>query len=140
MTDTAQQLANNKTLARDYIHALGTFDADKTRMFMHDQFEAHIPAITMRPDRFSGEGLLTYLQGLTAYLPAGITFTISHVTAEDNRVSVVAKGNASTLEGKPYNNHYHLLLTIEDGKIIHHMEFMDSFLGAKVLGPLMQKS
>ena len=35
--------------------------------------------------------------------------------------------------GKPYNNKYHFLLTIKNGKILELKEYMDTQMAAKIL-------
>jgi ketosteroid isomerase-like protein len=61
------------------------------------------------------------------------------LTAEDNRVSAVVNGFAKTQDGTEYNNKYHFLIYLRDGKVSKHLEYMDSYLGAKVMGPILQR-
>jgi len=55
------------------------------------------------------------------------------MTAEDDRVAVEVSGESIHASGKPYNNKYHFLLIIRDGKIIQLKEYMDTQLAAKIL-------
>jgi ketosteroid isomerase-like protein len=54
-------------------------------------------------------------------------FTLKEVTAEDDRVSVVAESHGIRKStGKKYNNHYHFLFTLDNGKITKTKEFFDT--------------
>ena len=61
------------------------------------------------------------------------------MTAEENRVSAIVNGYSTTVEGKDYNNRYRFLLTLEGGKVVRHLEYFDSFLGARVMGQLLRQ-
>jgi ketosteroid isomerase-like protein len=138
--ENSMVIDSNKHLVGQFIDVLGRLNLESAAAMMHDNYVCEIPCITMRPDTFSKTGLLAYLGGLGAFLPEGIRFEIVEMTAEADRVSTIANGFATTVEGKVYNNRYHFLHYVAEGKIIRQLEYMDSFLGAKVLGPLMQKS
>ncbi|TGN17581.1 nuclear transport factor 2 family protein [Leptospira idonii] len=55
------------------------------------------------------------------------TFTLKEMTAEDDRVSLIAESNAVRKSNqKKYNNHYHFLITLSDGKILKVKEYFDT--------------
>ncbi|WP_244936805.1 nuclear transport factor 2 family protein [Leptospira brenneri] len=54
-------------------------------------------------------------------------FTLKEMTAEEDRVSVVAESlGIRKSTGKQYNNHYHFLFTLQEGKIRKVKEFFDT--------------
>ncbi|MBM9502097.1 nuclear transport factor 2 family protein [Leptospira sp. 201903071] len=53
-------------------------------------------------------------------------FILHDFTAEDNRVSLTAESKGKHSNGKLYNNHYHFLFTIENGKIQSVKEYLDT--------------
>ena len=77
--------------------------------------------------------IITFAKGILEGFPNGIEFKITGITAENDRVAVEVQGNAIHISGKPYNNFYHFLLKIKDGKIIELKEYMDTQLAAKIL-------
>ena len=77
--------------------------------------------------------IITFAQGILEAFPNGIEFKITGITAENERVAVEVQGDAIHISGKPYNNFYHFLLKIKDGKIIELKEYMDTQLAAKIL-------
>lgn len=77
--------------------------------------------------------IIDFAQGILAAFPTGITFNITGMTAENERVAVEVSGEAIHASGEAYNNKYHFLLTIKNGKIIELKEYMDTQLAAKIL-------
>jgi len=77
--------------------------------------------------------IISFAQGILEAFPNGIEFKITGITAENERVAVEVQGDAIHISGKPYNNFYHFLLKIKDGKIIELKEYMDTQLAAKIL-------
>ena len=77
--------------------------------------------------------IIDFAQGILAAFPTGITFNITGMTAENERVAVEVSGEAIHASGEVYNNKYHFLLTIKNGKIIELKEYMDTQLAAKIL-------
>ena len=77
--------------------------------------------------------IVEFAQGILAAFPNGISFNITGITAEDERVAVEISGEAIHASGHEYNNKYHFLLIIKDGKILELKEYMDTQLAAKIL-------
>jgi ketosteroid isomerase-like protein len=63
-----------------------------------------------------------------------VHLTVDHVTAEDNRVAVEARGRAETADGRLYENTYHFLFILQDGKIIEQHEHTNTALAYAILG------
>ncbi|MDX1958600.1 MAG: nuclear transport factor 2 family protein [Leptospiraceae bacterium] len=53
-------------------------------------------------------------------------FLLHEFTAEGEKVSLIAESKAIHNSGKNYNNHYHFLFWIKDGKIFRTKEFFDT--------------
>lgn len=66
--------------------------------------------------------------------PTGLRFTITGTTAESDRVALEAESYGTHRSGKLYNNYYHVLVLIENGKIKHVREYLDSGYASEVLG------
>ena len=63
---------------------------------------------------------------LSACKDGKIAITPTAMTAEGDRVAVEAESVAETLNGRAYNNAYHFLFTMRDGKIAGVKEYMDT--------------
>ena len=77
--------------------------------------------------------IINFAHGILEAFPNGIEFKITGITAENDRVAVEVAGDAIHASGKPYNNFYHFLLKIKNGKIIELKEYMDTQLASKIL-------
>ena len=77
--------------------------------------------------------IVDFAQGILSAFPEGIKFNITGLTAENERVAVEVSGKAIHASGKDYNNKYHFLLKIKNGKILELKEYMDTQLAAKIL-------
>ena len=77
--------------------------------------------------------IVDFAQGILSAFPDGIKFNITGITAENERVAVEVSGEAIHASGKNYNNKYHFLLKIKNGKILELKEYMDTQLAAKIL-------
>jgi ketosteroid isomerase-like protein len=65
--------------------------------------------------------------------PEGLRFTINTLTAEDDRVAVEAQSEGRHVSGQDYQNFYHFLFRLRDGKIIALHEYLDTELATDVL-------
>lgn len=54
------------------------------------------------------------------------SFTLHDFTAEGNQVAVTAESTGLHASGKKYNNHYHFLFFVYDGKIHRVKEYFDT--------------
>jgi uncharacterized protein len=84
----------------------------------------HVDAQSMRPAIETVFGTM---------LEAPIRQTVLLMTAEDDRVAVVSEGHAVTLDGMAYENMYHFLFQLRDGRIIAVWEFNDTEHATAVL-------
>ncbi len=53
-------------------------------------------------------------------------FTLHDFTIEDERVAVTAESHGVHRSGKSYNNHYHFLFFVADGRIHRVKEYFDT--------------
>ena len=56
------------------------------------------------------------------------------ILADGDHVVVLAKGDAETVEGLPYDNDYAFVFRLADGKIVEVREYMDTILADAALG------
>ncbi len=63
---------------------------------------------------------------MPVFVGGGIQFTVHSLTAEDDRVAAEVESYAPLVNGNVYNNHYHMLFVIRDGKIAIVKEYADT--------------
>jgi ketosteroid isomerase-like protein len=92
-----------------------------------------------KPENFALAGTKTKAQfgelfrGIGAALPKGLRVTPKALTAEGNRVAVEAESYGEHANGKVYNNQYHFLIEVQNGKIQAVREYLDTIHAKDVL-------
>lgn len=81
---------------------------------------------TMISGTFSLEQIRPLAGGLFELFPEGLKYTIHGSTVQGNRVALEAESNGRHKNGKWYNQHYHFLFIIKDGKILRYKEYFDT--------------
>ena len=122
----------NKEIATKFFHSLSSGNQDYLDFYTDDSIIWTAGDNAIGGTRSKKE-IVEFAQGILAAFPDGITFKITGMTAEDDRVAVEVSGESIHASGQPYNNKYHFLLVIRDEKIIQLKEYMDTQLAAKIL-------
>ena len=127
-------LAANKKVARAYLELIGKGDADAVANLFADDGAIILQSETPLPPETKGrENIRALIGQLTPLFPeTGLKIIVDEMTAEEDRVAIMAHGDAIHASGKPYRNKYHFLLTFRNGKIVKSYEYMDSLLMTKV--------
>lgn len=71
--------------------------------------------------------------GLGSKIDGALTVTPTGVTAEGDRVALEAESHAKMKNGKTYQNKYHFLIIVRDGKIQQVKEYLDTMHANEVL-------
>jgi len=129
MTSTIKE---NKEIAIKFFEALSSGSETYLDFYNDDSIIWTAGNNTIGGTRTKKE-IIDFAQGILSAFPTGITFNITGMTAENERVAVEVSGEAIHASGEAYNNKYHFLLTIKNGKIIELKEYMDTQLAAKIL-------
>ena len=119
---------SNKQLVARFMETFSSGDVDKILSFMTDSATWWV-AGTM--EGISGEknmkGFREMLTGLSGLTKTGaIRLTPHFWTAEGNRVAVETESYSELKNGRVYNNLYHFVFEIKDGKIQKVKEFLDT--------------
>ena len=70
---------------------------------------------------------------------APITWKLGAITEQDDRVAVVAESFAPLVKGGTYQNMYHFLFRIQNGRIFAGYEFADTYRSAQTFAPPGEK-
>ncbi len=73
------------------------------------------------------------LKGLGSAMPEGLRITPKGITAEGDRVALEAESYGKHANGKIYQNQYHFLVEVRDGKIQAVREYLDTMHANEVL-------
>jgi ketosteroid isomerase-like protein len=66
------------------------------------------------------------LQNMGRRLKNGLAMTVKGMIAEGDRVAVELESHGELENGRVYNNEYHMLITIRDGRIAEIREYLDT--------------
>ena len=122
----------NKKITKEFFRALSTGSDQYLDFYTNESIIWTAGGNAIGGTRTKKE-VVSFAQNILSAFPSGITFNITGITAEDERVAVVISGEAIHASGETYNNQYHFLLRIKDGKILELKEYMDTQLAAKIL-------
>jgi hypothetical protein len=122
----------NKKITKEFFRALSTGSDQYLDFYTNESIIWTAGGNAIGGTRTKKE-VVSFAQNILSAFPTGITFNITGLTAEDERVAVEISGEAIHASGETYNNQYHFLLRIKDGKILELKEYMDTQLAAKIL-------
>ena len=125
----------NKKLACDFMKAFSDGDLELWASMMADDATYEVMGNSVMSGLRTKAEIVATSSDLFKVFPQSIKLTVLALTAEGDRVAMEARGNATTVSGKPYNNTYHLLFVIRDGKVKEGREYLCTKLVDQVLAP-----
>lgn len=129
--------AENKQLMQEIFARVADGDGSMFVEHLADDVVIHVSGQYSWSRTFKGkESVLRDLYGVVRARTTGARKTIPlRFIAEDDTVVIEARGEMTSKEGVPYNNHYCLIYRLRDRKIVEMTEYQDSTLCERVLGP-----
>jgi ketosteroid isomerase-like protein len=127
----------NKDIALKFLHSLCAGDVATLKTVVTDDVVAIVPGTS----QIAGTRHYDEIMAVCAMFPQiskdGLSPRVLHVTAEEDRVSIEWEGSCKLVNGQQYNNCYHMLLFIRDGKVCRLKEYLDTKMADSILIPLM---
>lgn len=129
----------NKAIAIKFLNALGQGDAATMKSIMTEDFVAHTTGVSCSMSGIHhADGILAFVAAVPLICkPGGITFKVKNLTAEDERVACEVEGYSTLQNGKEYNNFYHFLIFIRNGKVYRMNEYFDTKMTEDILVPAL---
>ena len=118
-------IETNKQIVRDFMTAFGTGDVEKTMEFLADDATWWIGGSIPLSGTHSKDEFAKVLAGVADACKGPITLTPKAFTAEGDRVAVETESYAELNNGRVYNNLYHFLFVLRDGKLVEVKEYLD---------------
>jgi hypothetical protein len=128
--DSAPNQPANKAVVRQFFAALSAGDYPAAAALVDP--EGAWWSLTSRTSRPLA-ATVERIEGRARDTVDGFTFAVGTLTAEDNRVSAVVDGHAAYPDGRVYENAYHYLFRVVDGRIVQGWEYHDTALADRVL-------
>lgn len=130
------QQEDNKDVIRRYFDAVNSTQADRVLALLADDF--HFKAMLREPQWLAGEmgrtAFSSAMVSMSEMMSSPIQMKIVSMTAEDDRVAVEATSFGPMKTGPAYENSYHFLFRVRDGKIFEVLEYSCSFHAEKIFG------
>jgi len=131
-------IETNKAVVRRYFKALEEADYETIEKLLADEVRFWLPPSV--PDGIEFQGRHDIMRNIRESIAAlydlrvGLRPEIQHLTAEDDRVAaeLVIHGR-SKASRKNYENHYHFLFVIREGKIAEFHEHLDTLYAFRAL-------
>jgi ketosteroid isomerase-like protein len=72
--------------------------------------------------------------GLFRHMKDGLEMTVIGMVAEGDKVAAEIRSHAELTDGRLYENQYHMLFTLRQGKIVEVREYADTLLIVHLFG------
>ncbi|MDR7075946.1 MULTISPECIES: nuclear transport factor 2 family protein [Neobacillus] len=118
----------NKEVVTNFMKTFSTGNIDAFMEYMSDKATWWVAGTI---EGISGEKDMKEFRAMNSGIAEGtktgaITLTPLAITAEGNRVAVETESYAELNNGRVYNNIYHFLFVVENGKIEKVKEYLDT--------------
>jgi uncharacterized protein len=127
-------IEQNKALTEKFFDAMSKLDAASLAECITPDFVIETQGSCVLSGVRSGAEIQKIVGFMHSALPNGSKLTKQSMIAEGDRVAYQATGEATTADGKPYNNQYLFYIQIKDGKVCRLTEYLDSLLVENTLG------
>lgn len=123
------ELNENKVLVNEFIEAMRTSNVEKLKTMITADFSWWIigkSEYLATAGEHDTEFFLGFFKGSELF-PEGTDFKTTSMISEGDKVAAEAEFKAKTALGTDYENYYHFLFIIEDGKVKRMKEYMDTY-------------
>jgi ketosteroid isomerase-like protein len=134
-------LKENKKLVKEFIVAMQNSNVEKLKTMITNDFSWWIirkPEYLVTAGEHNKDYFLGFFKGGELF-PEGPEFKVISIMAEDDKVSTEATFKAKTAMGTFYENTYHFLFIIENGKVKRMKEYMDTYSATRLLESIPQQ-
>jgi ketosteroid isomerase-like protein len=127
---------SNKQVIKQYFEAINRGDEQGILGFLTDDFKFECMAV--KPERFhfiwDRNAFAAAPRLMSRFMHKPIQIWIESMTGDEDRVAVEAKSHGELKNGKLYENAYHFLFRLRDGKLCSAREYSCSHLAQECFG------
>jgi len=129
MTD----LAHNKRVALSVLEAFSAKDYEALDKALAVDLTYWVAGTTALSGTTTKVDFMEVFNAMRNTVDGPMTIVVDEVTAEDDRVAVIAHGNMQGPGGTPYNNSYHWFFRVRADQVVEVREYLDTELLRSVL-------
>jgi uncharacterized protein len=122
-------IEQNKQIVREFFDRFNANDVAGALDIMTDDatwWIAGKPEQLPVAGTYSKEKIARLLYYMVGQLPKGLKIAVKSLIAEDDKVALEMESYGELQNGRIYNQEYHFLVTIHDGKISGVKEYLDT--------------
>lgn len=116
----------NKQRVRDFFAAMNRGDSEAIVAAYADDGQLWTMGATLISGQFTRQQVRAAAGQIFEAFPQGITFHITGMTAEGEKVAVEAESEGLHSSGQLYTNSYHFLFTFRNGELLELKEYLDT--------------
>jgi ketosteroid isomerase-like protein len=132
--------SRNVQLLKEYLDALQAGDGEKMASMLHPDLQYWVSPGSAFSGTHDKASLLLLLPPIFDAAAGPTKLTYREITAQDDRVSVVADGTMPLKSGGSYDQTYHWLFKFRDDQIVEILEYLDILEVWKTFGTPEQKA
>ena len=132
--------SGNVQLLKEYLDALQASDGEKMASMLASDLEYWVSPGSAFSGSHDKASILALLPAIFDAQAGPTKLTYHEITAQDDRVSVVADGTMPLKSGGSYDQSYHWLFKFRDDKIVQILEYIDILAVWKAFGTPEQKA
>jgi uncharacterized protein len=132
--------SHNVQLLKAYLGALQASDGEKMASMLHPDLQYWVSPGSAFSGTHDKASLLSLLPAIFDAQSGPTVLTYREITAQDDRVSVVADGTMPLKSGGSYDQTYHWLFKFRDDKVVEVLEYVDILAVWKTFGTPEQKA
>lgn len=126
-------LEDNKELVRRFWTAFSTLRMQDAYDMLAEDATWWIAGELSISGTYSKAQFVELSSGILTEFPQGIVVTPKILTAEEDRVAMEAESLGTRVNGRVYNNHYHIQHVIRGGKLLAVREYLDTDHANRIL-------
>jgi ketosteroid isomerase-like protein len=134
--ESMMSIEQNKQVVRSWFDAVNRGDEDFILGLTTDDFQ--FKAMARQPEwmlyNWNRDEFVKVPSTMSKLMTSPIRLSIVDMTAEGDRVAVEAETDSQMLNGKRYNNGYHFVFKLRDGKFYEVREYSCSHLAQSCFG------
>jgi hypothetical protein len=132
--------SRNVALLKEYLGALQASDGEKMASMLAPDLRYWVSPGSAFSGNHDKDSILALLPAIFAAAAGPTKLSYREITAQDDRVSVVADGTMPLKVGGSYDQTYHWLFKFRDEKIVEILEYLDILEVWKAFGTPDQKA
>lgn len=129
---------NNKQVVKHLLDSLSSGNLQDVLDSLNDSATWMVPLVSNSVPGLKGTknkaAFAEQCRQFGSIVPNGVKLVVRGMTAEGDRVAVEAEVTAVTVKGQDYNNLYHFLFEMRNGKVQAVKEYCDTLLVKETLG------